>query len=80
MSTTIPQLELHPSQRLTAGEYRSYTVKADNWPHSPEYTLIDLDYPMYGDVVVKCGGKKFDLRVVRKALALVDELNRKVNA
>lgn len=48
--------------------------------HAPDYTLIDLDYPMYGTVVVKCGGKKFDLRVVQKALALVDELHRKENA
>ena len=78
MSTTIPQLELHPSQHLTAGESRSYTIKVDNWPHSPEYTLIDLDYPMYGSVVVKCGGKKFDLEVVRKALALAYEMNEKL--
>ena len=48
--------------------------------HAPNYTLIDLDYPMYGTVVVKCGGRKFDLRVVHKALALVDELHGKENA
>lgn len=48
--------------------------------HAPNYTLIDLDYPMCGTMVVKCGGKKFDLRVVQKALALVDELHRKENA
>ena len=48
--------------------------------HAPNYNLIDLDYPMYGTTVVKCGGRKFDLEVVRKALALVAELDRKVNA
>lgn len=48
--------------------------------HVPDCTLIDLDYPMYGTVVVKCGGRKYDLRVVHKALALVDELHRKENA
>ena len=50
------------------------------YSHAPTYNLIDLDYPMYGTTVVKCGGRKFDLEVVRKALALVAELDRKVNA
>ena len=45
---------------------------------SPSYNLIDLDYPMYGTTVVKCGGKKFDLEVVRKALALAYEMNDKL--
>jgi hypothetical protein len=47
-------------------------------PHAPSYNLIDLDYPLYGTTVVKCGGKKFDLEVVRKALALAYEMNDKL--
>ena len=67
----------------TTGKYityepGSYTVTASS--HAPNRTLIDLDYPMFGDVVVKCGNRKFDIEVVRKALALVAELDRKVNA
>lgn len=46
--------------------------------HAPSYNLIDLDYPLYGTTVVKCGGKKFDLEVVRKALALAYEMNDKL--
>ena len=46
--------------------------------HMPEHTIIDLDYPMYGTVIVKCGGRKFDLEVVRKALDLVYEMNGKL--
>lgn len=51
----------------------SYTVAASN-SHAPNYNLIDLDYPLYGTTVVKCGGRKFDLEVVKRALALVAEL------
>lgn len=57
----------------TTSQTGSYTVVASN-SHVPNYNLIDLDYPMYGTTVVKCGGRKFDLEVVRKALALVAEL------
>lgn len=42
--------------------------------HAPTFNLIDLDYPLYGTTVVKCDGRKFDLEVVRKALALAAEL------
>lgn len=51
----------------------SFTVAASN-SHVPNYNLIDLDYPLYGTTVVKCGGKRFDMEVVRKALALAAEL------
>ena len=61
----------------TTGESGSYTCIASN-SHVPNYNLIDLDYPMYGTTVVKCGGKKFDLEVVRKALALAYEMNNKL--
>ena len=57
----------------TAGQSGSFTVKVEN-SHVPNYNLIDLDYPLYGTTVVKCGGRKFDLEVVRKALSLVTEL------
>lgn len=57
----------------TVGQSGSFTVKVEN-SHAPNYNLIDLDYPLYGATVVKCGGRKFDMEVVRKALALAAEL------
>lgn len=57
----------------TAGQSGSFTVKVEN-SHAPNYNLIDLDYPLYGTTVVKCGGRKFDLEVVRRALDLAAEL------
>lgn len=62
--------------QLSSSETRtgSYTVIASD-SHAPNYNLIDLDYPLYGTTVVKCGGRKFDLEVVRKALALAYEMN-----
>lgn len=63
--------------KYTAYETASYTVTASS--HAPNHNIIDLDYPLYGTTVVKCGGRKFDLEVVRKALALVAALDRKVN-
>ena len=51
----------------------SYTTVVPS-SHVPNYNLIDLDYPLYGTTVVKCGGRKFDLEVVRRALALAAEL------
>ena len=62
----------------TTAQTGSYTVVASN-SHVPNYNLIDLDYPMYGTTVVKCGERKFDLEVVRKALALVAELGGALN-
>ncbi len=56
----------------------SFTVKVES-SHAPNYNLIDLDYPLYGTTVVKCGGRKFDLEVVRKALALAAELGGALN-
>ena len=61
----------------TTTQTGSYTVVASS-SHAPSYNLIDLDYPMYGTTVVKCGGRKFDLEVVRKALALAYEMNNKL--
>ena len=48
------------------------------YSHAPTYNIVDLDYPVYGTTVVKCGGRKFDLEVVRKALALAYEMNNKL--
>lgn len=62
----------------TAGQSGSFTVKVEN-SHAPNYNLIDLDYPLYGTTVVKCSGRKFDLEVVRKALALAAELGGALN-
>lgn len=53
------------------------TVRPAN-SHIPDYCLIDLDYPIYGTVVVKCDGRKYDLGVVKKALALVAALDGQV--
>lgn len=63
--------------KYTTFEPCSYTVTASS--HAPEYNIIDLDYPAYGTTVVKCGGRKFDLEVVRKALALAAELGGALN-
>ena len=63
--------------KYTTYEPTSVTVTASS--HAPMHNIIDLDYPLYGMTVVKCGGREFDLEVVRKALALVAELDRKVN-
>ena len=62
----------------TTAQTGCYTVVASN-SHVPNYNLIDLDYPLYGTTVVKCGGRKFDLEVVRKALALAAELGGALN-
>jgi len=51
----------------------SFTVRP-SYDHTPNYNLIDLDYPLYGTTVVRCGGRLFDMEVVRKALALAAEL------
>lgn len=63
------------SSSYTTTESCTVTVP---YSHAPSYNLIDLDYPLYGTTVVKCGGKKFDLEVVRKALALAYEMNEKL--
>lgn len=42
--------------------------------HAASETIIDLDYPMYGNVTVKCGGRRYKLSTVRKALRFVDEI------
>lgn len=42
--------------------------------HIPDCTIINLDYPLYGTVVVQCEGRRYDLWVVRRALALAREL------
>ena len=57
----------------TTAQSCSYTTVVPS-SHVPNCNLIDLDYQLYGTTVVKCGGKKFDLEVVRKALALAAEL------
>ena len=57
----------------TTAQSGSFTVRA-SYDHAPNYNLIDLDYPLYGTTVVKCGGRKFDMEVVRKALSLAAEL------
>lgn len=62
----------------TTAQSYSYTTVVPS-SHVPNYNLIDLDYPLYGTTVVKCGGKKFDLEVVRKALALAAELGGALN-
>lgn len=54
--------------------YEPTVTYTTTYSHAPNCTLVDLDYPMYGNVVVKCGGRKFDLEVVRKALSLAAEL------
>ena len=69
---------MNANSTTTTTRTGSYTVVASN-SHVPNYNLIDLDYPMYGTTVVKCGGKKFDLEVVRKALALAAELGGALN-
>lgn len=73
MTTTAP---LGSSQTYSA--YEPVTTFTVPYSHAPSYNLIDLDYPLYGTTVVKCGGKKFDLEVVRKALALAYEMNNKL--
>lgn len=62
----------------TTAQYCNYTTVVPS-SHVPNYNLIDLDYPLYGTTVVKCGGRKFDLEVVRKALALAAELGGALN-
>lgn len=54
--------------------YQPAQTFTTTYSHAPTYNLVDLDYPMYGTTVVKCGGRKFDLKVVKKALALAAEL------
>lgn len=73
MTTTAP---LGSNQTYSA--YEPATTFTAPHSHAPSYNLIDLDYPMYGTTVVKCGGKEFDLEVVRKALALAYEMNEKL--
>lgn len=63
--------------KYTTFEPCSYTVTISS--HAPEHYIIDLDHPTYGTTVVKCGGRKFDLEVVRKALALAAELGGALN-
>lgn len=46
--------------------------------HAPDRTVIDLDYPMYGEVVVRCEGREYNLWVVRRALALARELGGEI--
>lgn len=73
MTVTAP---LSSSQTYSA--YEHVNTFTSTYSHAPSYNLIDLDYPLYGTTVVKCGGKKFDLEVVRKALALAYEMNEKL--
>ena len=44
--------------------------------HAPNRTVIDLDYPMYGEVIVNCRGKSYSLRMVQEALALADGIRK----
>lgn len=73
MTTTAP---IGSNQTYSA--YEPVATFTTPYSHAPSYNLIDLDYPLYGTTVVKCGGKKFDLEVVRKALALAYEMNEKL--
>ena len=49
----------------------TYTAETS---HAANCTLIDLDYPMYGTIIVKCNDQKYDLEVVKAALKLVSTL------
>lgn len=69
MKTTAP---IGSSQTYSA--YENVQTFTSTYSHAPTFNVIDLDYPMYGTTVVKCGGRKFDLEVVKKALALVADL------
>ena len=73
-TTTVPGSESHH----TYSAYEPLTTFTSTHSHAPTYNIVDLDYPMYGLTVVKCGGRKFDLEVVKKALDLAYEMNEKL--
>lgn len=57
---------------------RTYTGFAVTGDHSPDETVINLDYPMYGNVTIKANGKRFTLDEVKAALKLVEAARRSV--
>lgn len=66
------------STNRTYSAYEPVATFTTSSSHAPTYNIIDLDYPLFGTTVVKCGGRKFDLEVVKKALDLAYEMNKKL--
>lgn len=73
MNTTAPL-----NSNRTYSAYEPVATFTTSYSHAPTYNIIDLDYPLFGTTVVKCGGRKFDLEVVKKALDLAYEMNKKL--